>query len=55
MRSSNWRVEMMSAGGYDWYVADRPGVTPVVGLTLGYGLVHEPLDEVGTLGRLAST
>lgn len=35
--------------GYDWCVIDTPDTGPYLSLTLGYGLVHEPIDQFGTL------
>lgn len=35
--------------GYDWCVIDTPETGPYLNLTLGYGLVHEPIEQFGTL------
>ena len=45
----DWR----KLNGYDWCVLDTIGTEPFIGLTVGYGLVHEPLEEFGTLQLLA--
>lgn len=39
--------------GYDWCILETPGAEPFIGLTIGYGLVHEPVQEFGTLQLLA--
>ena len=35
--------------GYDWCVIETPETGPYLSLTLAYGLVHEPIDQFGTL------
>src|SRR5690625_5000977 len=35
--------------GYDWWVINTPETGPYLSLTLGYGLVHEPIEQFGTL------
>ena len=42
-------MQWREVGGYDWCVIDTPETGPYLNLTLGYGLVHEPLDQFGTL------
>jgi len=45
----NWR----ELSGYNWCLLETPETEPIVGLTLGYGLVHEPLTDFGSLQLLA--
>ncbi|MDN6500104.1 MAG: hypothetical protein L0K44_10250 [Yaniella sp.] len=35
--------------GYDWCLIETPETGPYLSLTLGYGLMHEPIDQFGTL------
>lgn len=47
-------MEWHKLGGYDWCILDKtPGAGPFIGLTMGYGLVHEPITAFGTLQFLA--
>lgn len=45
----NWH----NLGGYDWCILESSSTGPFIGLTLGYGLVHEPVTAFGTLQLLA--
>lgn len=46
-------MQWRDVNGYDWCLIDTPETGPYLNLTLGYGLVHEPLHEFGTLQLLA--
>lgn len=46
-------MQWRKVDGYDWCLIDTPETGPYLNLTLGYGLVHEPLHEYGTLQVLA--
>lgn len=35
--------------GYDWCLIETPETGPYLSLTLGYGLMHEPIEQFGTL------
>ena len=35
--------------GYDWCLIETPETGPYLSLTLGYGLMHEPIEHFGTL------
>lgn len=42
-------MQWREVDGYDWCVIETPESGPYLSLTLGYGLVHEPIDQYGTL------
>src|SRR5690625_5084634 len=42
-------MQWREVDGYDWYVFDTPETGPYLSLVLGYGLVHEPVEEFSTL------
>lgn len=42
-------MQWREVDSYDWCVIDAPATGPYLSLTLGYGLVHEPIDQFGTL------
>src|SRR5690625_4560531 len=42
-------MQWREVDGYDWYVFDTPETGPYLSLVLGYGLVHEPVEDFGTL------
>lgn len=46
-------MQWRDVNGSDWCLIDTPETGPYMSLTLGYGLVHEPLTEFGTLQMLA--
>lgn len=46
-------MQWQNIDGYDWGVLDAPGTGQMISLTLGYGLMHEPISEYGTLQQAA--
>ena len=42
-------MQWRDVDGYDWCVIEAPETGPYLSLTLAYGLVHEPIDQFGTL------
>ena len=42
-------MQWREVDGYDWCVIETPESGPYLSLTLGYGLVHEPAEQFGTL------
>ncbi|MDO4900929.1 hypothetical protein [Actinomyces sp.] len=45
--------ETVDVGGYQWVVTQEPDVTPYAALTIAYGMLNEPVGELGTLDHLA--
>lgn len=42
-------MQWREVDGYDWCVIETPETGPYLSLVLGYGLVHEPVEDFGTL------